>query len=343
MNESVGLIDILADEKNFIPYRPRIAKAIKGVTAAILFQQILYRWHSKHCEFYKFKEPCDHSLYRNGDSWTEELGFTAEEFDSARGKIAHQQTAKNRDAGFGGKMIKYRVDQNRVTWYDVDQNAVEKFLCTVFENRLSPDRKTGKAGIAKPGKPVLENRESRFTIYGTENTTENTKENNREEENAPALDLSSARYVNGKSKAASTEKKEEQKTKQEQELTGMGLIRKIYDDRLSPIYFEKVKGYLPALIARDAAPLVDILEREVDGQTTEHRADVIVGAFTAFCSDQYWKQSGWPFRSFVSQIGKYTVLASKKTAIRPTHTHGVAICDDPNCTRTDEDDGLGDD
>jgi len=89
------LARLFGNDGRTIPYRPEVAKVVGGIGAAILLQQIVYRANGNNFEaFYKFKEPCDHHLYRPGDSWTEELGFSRREFDNALSEIGVKHTAK---------------------------------------------------------------------------------------------------------------------------------------------------------------------------------------------------------------------------------------------------------
>lgn len=81
-------IGIIAYDRKMIAYRPEWRPFTGSVKASILLQQIFFRWDKNDRKpFYKFKEPCGHHLYRTGDSWTEELGFTRTEFDTALKKI----------------------------------------------------------------------------------------------------------------------------------------------------------------------------------------------------------------------------------------------------------------
>ena len=71
------LLQVLADDKQLIIYRKELNKLTGSVTASILLQQLIfYASQKKYKPFYKFIEPCSNELYRKGDSWTEELGFT---------------------------------------------------------------------------------------------------------------------------------------------------------------------------------------------------------------------------------------------------------------------------
>jgi hypothetical protein len=79
-----------------IPYHPEYRKVAGSVTAAILFEQLEY-WFDKYDynNFYKFLEPAPgNPSYTTGDSWVEELGFSAEEFRFAFDRIGVRYNSK---------------------------------------------------------------------------------------------------------------------------------------------------------------------------------------------------------------------------------------------------------
>lgn len=83
---------LAAIARRVIPYNPEFRKLplVKSVNAALLLQQLDY-WFDRHTDFYKFLEPApNHHSYLEGDSWTEELGFSAEEFTTAFRQIGLQ-------------------------------------------------------------------------------------------------------------------------------------------------------------------------------------------------------------------------------------------------------------
>lgn len=165
--------------------------------------------------------------------------------------------------------------------------------------------------------------------YNTKITTQITSENTTERENATALDFSR----NGKPR--------------DTWLKALGVVRRIYDERIIPIFEDKLDGSLGDINHLQATELAKFIERGVDDQGMEAMADILVGAYERYCGDEFWVNKGCPFEKFVQHFAKYTTSASKSRAKeqakpkRPTHMHGLAICDDPDCTRTDEEDGLG--
>jgi hypothetical protein len=141
-----------------VPYWPSFHDVAGTTSAAVLLQQIFFRYASTHPEpFYKFKEPCKHKLYRPGDSWIEELHWTAEEFDGALKRIATKSVSGTNKAGLFEKtdptgLVIYWTTTHRVTYYTVNVGLVDKLCGTVY----------------------LKDYASRFTFI-TENTTEKTQ------------------------------------------------------------------------------------------------------------------------------------------------------------------------
>ena len=79
---TIELLNIFSNDRHMILYRPEWRKITGSVSATILLQQIFYRWDKHNREpFYKFWEPCSHALCRDGDTWTQEFGFSKFEFD----------------------------------------------------------------------------------------------------------------------------------------------------------------------------------------------------------------------------------------------------------------------
>lgn len=160
--------------------------------------------------------------------------------------------------------------------------------------------------------------------YSTKNTSQTTSKNTQRKRDA--RDFSSPR----------TGREEDKRSK------ALATVRMIYDAEIVPAFREKTGGEYADIDPQSAVTLAQFIEREVDGQSMEKRAELVVGAFGRYCDDKYWQERGLPFRAFVSQMSKYTTNGSiKKAAKRGPHTHGLQLCDDPDCTRTDEEDGLG--
>lgn len=147
MAEEYLALQILADERNVIAYRPKLAMFLGSVTGAILLQQIFFRFaHHDNQEFYKFREACSHKLYKAGDSWCEELGFTTKQFDTALGIIGtkiekgkskadvmkHEVTGDEFSPSSLPYLVVYWTDSNRITWYWLNRDLLGKCLKYIY-------------------------------------------------------------------------------------------------------------------------------------------------------------------------------------------------------------------
>lgn len=134
MSHLPPILQSYANERKAIAYRPEFARITGNVLGAILLQQVLYRFDHGDCEkFYKFAQPCKHKLYKEGDSWAEELAFTRSELTTALRKIGTKSTKGTNKADlmavekpeFDDKgvlknaslLVIYWTDKSRVTWY----------------------------------------------------------------------------------------------------------------------------------------------------------------------------------------------------------------------------------
>lgn len=127
---SMDTLSFVADDRNLITYRPAWNAFTGGVNATILLQQVIFYWQNNGQKpFYKFKQPCSHRLYRTGDSWTEKLGMTTKEFDTALGKLK----AKG--------LVSSSIDISRVTQYTLHENLVKQMFEAVYTSKNSHTQK----------------------------------------------------------------------------------------------------------------------------------------------------------------------------------------------------------
>src|SRR5438045_500336 len=88
---------ILSITRSSIPYVKELRRLpyVKSLAACVLMQQLDY-WFEKYPQgFYKFLESCpDQYAYKQGDSWTEELGISADEFRTAFDQIGVRYKSK---------------------------------------------------------------------------------------------------------------------------------------------------------------------------------------------------------------------------------------------------------
>lgn len=187
MNTALPLhLRILAEDKNSIAYRPVFAKITGSVLGAILLQQVLYRFDTNGGKaFYKFMQPCRHKLYKHGDSWLEELGFSRYEMAAALKAIGTKSTAGATKKElmavdipqFNSKgvlenatsLLIYWTDSSRVTWFWLNAvllgNAVSQHYLGNAAKQIYLDK-------AEP-QQYLVNPQSNITL-NTENTPKKT-------------------------------------------------------------------------------------------------------------------------------------------------------------------------
>ena len=134
-----------------LKYCPELNRLTGSVNATLLMLQLEYWFekckrshskfaHSKEEKFYKFLEPCEHEYYRQGDSWTEELGFTKFEFRSAFAKIGKTYKSKSAFKAskdlFEGQYYASYYDRTKGLTYYIRNNEV---LSKVFEKERSKE------------------------------------------------------------------------------------------------------------------------------------------------------------------------------------------------------------
>lgn len=136
----VDILEILAGDKELVTYRPALRGIGSSVIGTIILQQIIYWWKRSGGKFYKFIEPCDHAMYKQGDSWSEELGLSAKEFRTGLENFAFKCGKKNKELhGEGYEEAKnshtvwYYTDNDRVTWYQINESLLHKLLSGVYE------------------------------------------------------------------------------------------------------------------------------------------------------------------------------------------------------------------
>lgn len=137
---SPSAINVLADDTDVIPYRRRLRKIAGSALGAILLQQILFRAKNNRWKpFYKFGGPCSHSDYSEGDSWTEELGFSDNEFETARSLIASKITKGKNRSTVTPAVVFFWTDSNRKTWYDVNIGLLNRLVEELYDDESAKD------------------------------------------------------------------------------------------------------------------------------------------------------------------------------------------------------------
>lgn len=119
--EKRKMFKIIVNDRNIIPYRKELNLITGGALESIFLAQLLYWYEVNDCnEFYKFREPCEHELYKEGDSWCEELGFSI--------KIIDRIIKVFKDKGF----LTTRTTIDRVTFYNLNIKLINELLSEVY-------------------------------------------------------------------------------------------------------------------------------------------------------------------------------------------------------------------
>ena len=120
---------------NFIKYHPVIKQEFGSHNAALLFDRLEYWFSRIKNQFYKFIKPCDHPLYKEGDSWEEELGLSPKAFRNAFDLIGIRYKSKTEfntaEDPFKGKLFAYYQDRQSKKTIFVRNN---KLLNVWYEN-----------------------------------------------------------------------------------------------------------------------------------------------------------------------------------------------------------------
>ena len=154
---------ILHLTRNTIPYVKELHTIAGGVLGCLVMQQLDY-WFENHPEgFYKFLLPSDHPAYKSGDSWTEELGMSKDEFRTAFDKIGHRYKSKSEhdkaEDKFQGKFYCSYVDRrSNLTYYFRNHEAVDAALDELLR---IPTPKPSESAITAEGNPQME---AEFTV-----------------------------------------------------------------------------------------------------------------------------------------------------------------------------------
>jgi hypothetical protein len=152
--------------------RPEHQRLLGNRNAALLLNQIqfLYTSVNKRRPFYKFKLPCaSHPAYKSGDSWSEVVGFSRTEFDTALSKIGTKicrgvsrrlleqtrvpiRAADESDDVYTARfqaalkcLVLYWTDDQRRTWYQLNERLLDEFLHLLYLDKATSPRFSAKA------------------------------------------------------------------------------------------------------------------------------------------------------------------------------------------------------
>ena len=189
------LLKTLGDDVKTIPYRKELNSLTKDPLATILLTQIIHFWYPKKKPFYKYKEPLDEKrddesdfqyaertkLYKKGDSWCEELGFSRRMFDRVLQNIAHNknETSFVFDPNYPlQKYIEYWTTRDRITFYHINdwQTFIEVIADGIMRATKAEESKVPvkcEPHFSKSTERTLEEEQTALLKDHSENCSEN--------------------------------------------------------------------------------------------------------------------------------------------------------------------------
>jgi hypothetical protein len=161
---------ILHLTRNTIPYVKELHAIAGGILGCLVMQQLDYWFEGHPRGFYKFLLPSEHPAYKDGDSWTEELGMSKDEFRTAFDKIGIRYKSKSEfdqtvDKFQGRFYCSYVDRRSNLTYYFRNHELVDAALDELLSK---PAQKQAKQSPLATGNPHSDGeftvkRESRFT------------------------------------------------------------------------------------------------------------------------------------------------------------------------------------
>lgn len=161
---AIVILGILGNDKNIIPYRKELNKITGGIIETLVLQQFIYWWNAmEHKPFYKFIEPCNHKEYKEGDSWTEELGISKFQFTNAFKKLSKLN------------LVSKKTNSQRLTYYSLNTEILAKLIKLTYLSK--------ETSLSKCNNLTYLSEETSFTSI-TETTTETTQRETTSRENS---------------------------------------------------------------------------------------------------------------------------------------------------------------
>ena len=187
-----SLTDLIAGGlgDNILIYRKDLNAITGGVIGSIMLGQLIY-WAAKndYKPFYKFIQPCGHALYKEGDSWAEELGIDD--------KTISRNFKKFEELG----ILTRKTDLNRLTWHTINKEILDELLKENLSLAKTPngglyDKAPNRVASKTPNGALYTYTEN--TAKTTTNTTFSAGENSQfaSSENSQNVKSESEKAVN---------------------------------------------------------------------------------------------------------------------------------------------------
>lgn len=155
MNDNALAFDHQLENSFYIKFYPGIKTSIGCGKATLILGRFEY-WFTKYKNgFYKFIEPCSHPLYRTGDSWAEEIGFSRKVFTKAFDLIGVRYKSKS---AFQKSQDKFR-GKLYASYHDRKANQTYFFRNHEFANQVIRNFFMKKEKSAPPRPNKIKNHE----------------------------------------------------------------------------------------------------------------------------------------------------------------------------------------
>ena len=163
-------------------YFKEFNKITGGVHCSLFLGQLIY-WADKndYKPFYKFRQPCQHELYKEGDSWAEELDFEIRMIDKCIKTL--------KELG----ILETKTTIQRATFYELKIEKLNDILSqnAIYENSQNAIYENSQNAIYKENckNAIYENSENAILLHNTNNTNSKTTTNTTKKSEADATHL----------------------------------------------------------------------------------------------------------------------------------------------------------
>ena len=155
-------------------YFKEFNKITESVHCSLFLGQLIY-WADKndYKPFYKFRQPCQHELYKEGDSWAEELDFEIRMIDKCIKTL--------KELG----ILETKTTIQRVTFYELKIEKLNEILSknAIYENSENAIYKENCKNA------IYENSQNAILLHNTNNTNSKTTTNTTKKSEADATHL----------------------------------------------------------------------------------------------------------------------------------------------------------
>ena len=180
-------------------YFKEFNKITESVHCSLFLGQLIY-WADKndYKPFYKFRQPCQHELYKEGDSWAEELDFEIRMIDKCIKTlkelgILETKTTIQRVTFYELKIEKLNEILSKNAIYENSQNVIykENSENAIYENSENAIYENSENAIYKENckNAIYENSQNAILLHNTNNTNSKTTTNTTKKSEADATHL----------------------------------------------------------------------------------------------------------------------------------------------------------